>query len=165
MGPGDMSSSTSTVKLLNLPRLKDDGTNYILYKEWIPNVATSKGLRRVLYGTAKKPMEMTEINGDYYLPGNLTPLSDDEVEKQLTLQDAYDQKEAQVREMMYETISTLIFMQIKNEPTPPLQCGRSSLPSLRRKASRHRRTCSTSFKTSIALMMEISESTSPTCRG
>ncbi len=117
MGPGDMSSSTSTIKLLNLPRLKDDGTNYILYKERIPNVATSKGLRRVLYGTAKKPVEMTEINGDYYLLGNLAPLSDDEVEKQLTLQDAYDQKEAQVREMMYETISTSTFMQIKNEPT------------------------------------------------
>ncbi|KAK0232076.1 hypothetical protein EDD85DRAFT_774787 [Armillaria nabsnona] len=112
-----MFSSTSTVKLLNLPRLKDDGMKYILYKEWIPNVATSKGLRRVLYGTAKKPMEMMEINRDYYLLGNLTPLSDDEVEKQLTLQDAYNQKEAQVCEMMYETISTSTFMQIKNEPT------------------------------------------------
>ncbi len=117
MGSGDMSSSTSTIKLLNLPRLKDDGMNYILYKEQIPNVATSKGLRQVLYGTAKKPVEMTEINGDYYLPGSLAPLSDGEVEKQLTLQDAYDQKEAQVHEMMYETISTLTFMQIKNEPT------------------------------------------------
>ncbi|SJL08307.1 uncharacterized protein ARMOST_11670 [Armillaria ostoyae] len=81
-----MSSSTSTIKLLNLPRLKDNGTNYILYKEWIPNVAISKGLRRVL-----------------------------KVEKQLTLQDAYDQKEAQVHEMMYETISTSTFMQIKNK--------------------------------------------------
>ncbi len=117
MGSGNMSSSTSTIKLLNLPRLKDDGTNYILYKEQIPNVATSKGLRQVLYGTAKKPVEMTEINGDYYLPGSLAPLSDGEVEKQLTLQDAYDQKEAQVHEMMYETISTSTFMQIKNEPT------------------------------------------------
>ncbi|KAK0445659.1 uncharacterized protein EV420DRAFT_1648375 [Desarmillaria tabescens] len=100
MGPGDMSSSTSTVKLLNLPHLKDDSTNYILYKERIPN-----------------PMEMTEINGDYYLLGNLTPLSDNKVEKQLTLQDAYDQKEAQVHEMIYKTISTSTFMQIKNEPT------------------------------------------------
>ncbi len=112
-----MSSSTATIKLLNLPRLKDDGMNYILYKEWIPNVATSKGLRRVLYRTAKKPVEMMEINGDYYLPGSLAPLSDGEVEKQLTLQDAYDQKEAQAHEMMYETISTSTFMQIKNEPT------------------------------------------------
>ncbi|KAG7441174.1 uncharacterized protein BT62DRAFT_1046565 [Guyanagaster necrorhizus] len=45
MGPDNMSSSTSTIKLLNLPHLKDDGTNYILYKEQIPNVAISKGLR------------------------------------------------------------------------------------------------------------------------
>ncbi len=90
MGSSDMSLSTSTIKLLNLPCLKDDSTNYILYKEQIPNVATSKGLRQVLYGTAKKPVEMTEINGDYYLPGSLAPLSDGEVEKQLTLQDAYD---------------------------------------------------------------------------
>ncbi|KAK0222060.1 kinase-like domain-containing protein [Armillaria fumosa] len=117
MGPSDMSLSTSTVKLLNLPRLKDDGTNYILYKEQIPNVATAKGLRRVLYGTTKRPVEMTELNGDYYLLGNLAPLSNDEVEKQLALQDAYDQKEAQVHEMMYETVSISTFMQIKNEPT------------------------------------------------
>ncbi|PBK85954.1 hypothetical protein ARMGADRAFT_941142 [Armillaria gallica] len=112
-----MSSSTSTVKLLNLPHLKDNSTNHILYKEQILNVATSKGLRRVLYGTTKKPMEMTEMNRDYYLPGHPAPLSDNKVEKQLTLQDVYDQKEAQVHEMMYETISTLTFMQIKNKPT------------------------------------------------
>lgn len=60
---------------------------------------------------------MTEINGDYYLPENLAPLFDDEVEKQRTLQDAYEQKETQVHEMMYETISTSTFMQIKNEPS------------------------------------------------
>ncbi|KAG7441175.1 uncharacterized protein BT62DRAFT_909094, partial [Guyanagaster necrorhizus] len=44
-------------------------------------------------------------------------LFENEVEKQLTLQDAYDQKEAQIHKMMYETVSTLIFMQIKNKPS------------------------------------------------
>ncbi len=43
MGPGDM-NTTSMVKLLNLLWLKDDGSNWIFYKEWIPNAATSKRL-------------------------------------------------------------------------------------------------------------------------
>ncbi|KAG7442016.1 uncharacterized protein BT62DRAFT_922850 [Guyanagaster necrorhizus] len=109
MGSDDMSSSISTVKLLNLLCLKDDDTNYILYKKQISNVVTSKELRQVLYRTAKKPIEITETDGDYYLPENLVLLSKDEAEKQLILQNAYEQKEAQVYEMMYKTI--------KNKPS------------------------------------------------
>ncbi|PBK59629.1 hypothetical protein ARMSODRAFT_899028 [Armillaria solidipes] len=110
-------NTTSTVKLLNLPWLKDDGSNWILYKERIPNAATSKGLKRHLTGTAKKPAKLTENNGDYYKPGELTPLSDDELKKHLKLQDEYDQKEALMREIFYETVSNSTFMQIKNQPS------------------------------------------------
>ncbi len=82
MGPSDM-NTTSTVKFLNLPRLKDDGSNWILYKEQIPNAATSKGLKCHLTGTVKKPAELTESNGDSYKPGDLAPLSADELKKHL----------------------------------------------------------------------------------
>lgn len=58
-----------------------------------------------------------ESNGDYYKPGELAPLSDDELEKHLKLQDEYDQKEASMREIFYETVSNSTFMQIKNQPS------------------------------------------------
>ncbi len=80
-------------------------------------MATSKGLKHHLTGTAKKPAELTESNGDYYKPGELAPLSDDKLEKHLKLQDEYDQKEVLMREIFYETISHSTFMQIKNQPS------------------------------------------------
>ncbi len=76
-----------------------------------------RGLKCHLTGTTKKPAELTESNGDYYKPGELAPLSDDELEKHLKLQDEYDQKEALMREIFYKTISNSTFMQIKNQPS------------------------------------------------
>lgn len=56
-----------------------------------------------------------EKSGKWYKPNSTTALSDAEVEKHEDEQDAYDQKEAQVRELIYETISNSLFLQIKGE--------------------------------------------------
>ncbi len=69
-----------------------------------------KEAKRHLTGTVKKPAELTESNGDYYKPGELAPLFDDELEKHLELQDEYDQKEASMQEIFYKMISNSTFM-------------------------------------------------------
>jgi gag-polypeptide of LTR copia-type len=79
------------------------------------NYLTSKGLKRHVLGTARKPAELIERNGDYYKPNVLTPLSDAELEKHEGEQDEYEQKQASVREVIYRTIDNSTFIQVKNE--------------------------------------------------
>ncbi|KAJ6524325.1 hypothetical protein B0H19DRAFT_972187, partial [Mycena capillaripes] len=112
MGPGtDSMSSTSQLKITSLPRLKDDGSNWINYRDLAMNTLFAKGLRRhALVGR----------DGAFYLPGRLAPLSDDELEEHETKVDEYLQKQAQVREVIYQTVSEATFMRIKNAPTAHL---------------------------------------------
>ncbi|KAF8155630.1 hypothetical protein B0H34DRAFT_659656, partial [Crassisporium funariophilum] len=118
MGPAaESTSSSSTVKVSTLPKLKEDGSNWITYKERILNTLTSKGLKRHVTGSARKPTELIERSGDYYKPNSLSPLSDDQLEEHEKEVDIYDQKQAQVREVIYETISKSTFLQIKSQPS------------------------------------------------
>lgn len=63
MGPADVSdvsSTTSSNKSLNVPKL------------------ISKGLKRHILGTARKPVDLVVINGESYKPNASSPLTDDE---------------------------------------------------------------------------------------
>ena len=77
----------------------------VTYKEHILNNLTSKGLMRHVQGTACQPVQLTERNGSYYRPNKLSPLSDEDLKKHKDSVDSYDQKEAQVQEIIYETVS------------------------------------------------------------
>ena len=107
MGPKSSSnmSSSSNVKVVNLLRLLEDGSNWIIYKEHVINNLTSKGLMRHVRGTVRKPAQLIEHNGSHYRPNELSPLSDEDLEKHEDYIDSYNQKEAQVREILYETTS------------------------------------------------------------
>ena len=110
-------SATDTLKLLKLPKLKDDGTNWITYRERIINTLTHKGLKRHVNGTARKPAEVEFKDDKAYKKGTaseLTPTMLTALEKE---QDEYEQKEASVREVIYETIGQSLFLQVKNEET------------------------------------------------
>ena len=94
MGPGSSSnimSSSSSVKVINLPRLAEDGSNWVTFKERILNNLTSKGLMRHIRGTARQPVQLTERNGAYYRPNELSPLSDEDLEKHEDFVDSYHQ--------------------------------------------------------------------------
>ena len=118
MGPGEsIMSATDTLKLLKLPKLKDDGTNWITYRERIINTLTHKGLKRHVTGTARKPAEVEFKDNKAYEKGTtseLTPTMLTTLEKE---QDEYEQKQASVREVIYETIGQSLFLQVKNEDT------------------------------------------------
>lgn len=83
MGPDSVTTTTSSsLKIINLPKLLDKGENWSSYKERAVNGIIAKGLRRHLTGTA----------------GSLVPLSDDELEDHEEKMDQYLQKEASLRE-------------------------------------------------------------------
>jgi hypothetical protein len=110
--------TSSSVKILNLPKLKDDGSNWVTYKERILNTLTHKGLKRYVVGSAKQPIE-SELrdDGEYYMPKGMKALTDDELEALEKKLDDFSQKEASVREVIYDTVSRTTFLQIKNELT------------------------------------------------
>ena len=119
MGPAPESEMTSTtsMKISTSPRLKDDGSNWTTYKERTVNVITHKGLKRHLTGSAKKPKEPFEVDGNWFLPGSQTPLDDDELEEAYEKVDEWETKQASVRQIIYETVSPSIFLEVKNEGT------------------------------------------------
>jgi hypothetical protein len=112
MVPGNSSSNK-----VSLPKLQDDGSNWVMYKERIKNHLTSKGLMRHLTGTARKPAEVEEKDGKVHKKGNARPMTDDELDTYLDTLDVYATKEAQVREVLYDTLSKTVFLQIKGQPT------------------------------------------------
>ncbi|KAF8125390.1 hypothetical protein K438DRAFT_1648671, partial [Mycena galopus ATCC 62051] len=120
MGPDATSSSSSLLKVTRLPKLKDDGSNWGNYKEMVFNAITAKSLRRHGLGTAKAPAELILRDGEYFLPNRIAPLSNDELEAHETKYDEYLQKQAQVRQIIYETVSEATFMRIKSRATAAL---------------------------------------------
>jgi len=123
MGPAEISTDfSSTIKVVNLPKLTADGSNWSTYSEQINNaMITVKGLRRHLSGTVRKPEELVERDGKWYkMKGEsqeATPLTDDELDKHEDEIDVYQQHEAQVREIIYGTIDKSNFVHIKGEAT------------------------------------------------
>ena len=114
--PQDMSESLST-QITLLPKLQPDGSNWSTYQEWVLNTLTSKGLKRHIMGTAWKLVQLTELNGEYFKPGWFDTLSDEELEKLEQEQDLYDQHQATVHDIIYQTVDKSTFLQIKGEMT------------------------------------------------
>ena len=67
--------------------------------------------------TALKSTPLSEDNGKFYLPSSKDPLSDEDLNKHETSIDSWEQTEAQVRELVYNTVDNSIFLQIKGEAT------------------------------------------------
>ena len=117
MSPADLSdlSSTNNNQALSLPKLWSDGSNWATYSERILNYLTSKGYRRHVQGTARKPETLTQRDGGFFRANATAPLSDVELENHEDAVDVYDQAQAAVREVFYRTIDKTTFLQIKNE--------------------------------------------------
>ena len=82
MSPADLSdlSSTNNNQALSLPKLRSDGSNWATYSERILNYLTSKGYRRHVQGTARKPETLTQRDGGFFRANATAPLSDVELE-------------------------------------------------------------------------------------
>ncbi|KAF8805794.1 hypothetical protein BYT27DRAFT_7103701 [Phlegmacium glaucopus] len=119
MGPddvSDMNSMSNTGQGLTIPKLQPNGSNWTTYAERVLNYLTSKGLKRHVTGTARKPIDLIARAGAYYRPSSLIPLTDDEIQRHEAEQDEYEQRQAAVREVIYRTIDNSMSIQVKNEP-------------------------------------------------
>src|SRR5258705_4461727 len=119
MGPADISTSeNATIKVTQLPKLAPDGENWLTYHERVLNAATARGLHCHLVGTALKPSPIVERAGKFYLEtDDKVPLSDEALDKHETSVDTWKQKEAQVRELIYNTGDNASFLQINGKKT------------------------------------------------
>ena len=66
-------------------------------------------------GTACKLEALIGSNGSFYKPNSLAPLTDEEVETHEDSLDAYDQMQAAVYKVIYQTVDKTTFLQVKNE--------------------------------------------------
>jgi len=119
MGQQDVSTSdNATIKVTQLPKLASNGENWLSYHERVLNVATARGLRRHLVGTALQPSLIIAKDGKFYLSAtDVTPLMANALEEHETSIDTWEQKEAQVRKLIYNTVDSSSFLQIKGEKT------------------------------------------------
>ncbi|KAG6814917.1 hypothetical protein H0H87_006606, partial [Tephrocybe sp. NHM501043] len=116
MGPEttfDISTSKVTV-----PRLSANSSNWTTYSERVLNALTSKKLRHHIMGKAHKPANFMEHEGFFFMGKNmLTPLSDKEIAAYKDEVELWEQKEAQVQEIIYRSVDQSTFYQVKNKPT------------------------------------------------
>jgi hypothetical protein len=110
-------STADALKLIKLPKLKDNGSNWITYRERIINTLTHKGLKQHVLGTTRVPDEIEIRSSKSYKKGGIIELTEEQLDAIEKYTDEYEQREASVREVIYETISQSLFLQIKNEPT------------------------------------------------
>ncbi|TFY76907.1 hypothetical protein EWM64_g7104 [Hericium alpestre] len=64
MGPAvhAMSLSNNLFNFYSVPKLQNDGTNWIMYKTWLRTVIGAKGLMRHLDGTAQQPSLLANLS-------------------------------------------------------------------------------------------------------
>ncbi|KAJ3746486.1 hypothetical protein DFH05DRAFT_1394147, partial [Lentinula detonsa] len=109
--------SDNFFKISSLPKLNDDGSNWHSWKEKASTLISSKvGLYRHLSGRAKKPSAPVEKEGkSYKTADSLIPLSDDDAEAILDKIDVYNQREAEIRNIIYQCISETTLNAIKSK--------------------------------------------------
>lgn len=64
LGMSQADSLVSTKSLLSITKLKEDGTNWILYKPTVYDFLCGEGLRRHVEGTIKAPVPPTKVDGE-----------------------------------------------------------------------------------------------------
>ena len=97
MGPGEQSSSLGFSENLKVPKLSEDGSNWVLYKSQVTSAILAKKLRRYLNGTAKEPQPPTA-------PG-VDPDADEKYEDAL---DAYESHLEKVKLLNNTIVSRII---------------------------------------------------------
>ena len=106
MGPMDISTSeNTTIKVTQLPKLAPDSENWLTYHKRVLNAATVHGLCHHLVGTMLKPSPIVERAEKFYLEtDDKVLLSDEALNKHETSVDTWEQREAQVRKLIYNTV-------------------------------------------------------------
>src|SRR6266536_611198 len=114
----DMSISTNPKdNTLTVPRLRDDGSNWVDYKEKVRSAMGSKGVIRHVDGTARAPMPYKEVDGipviDEKSPP--TPATDEQIEAKEKRLKEYEQKEYTARHILLTTVSKCLAAKLRGK--------------------------------------------------
>ena len=121
-----MSPDSDTVNITKLYRLKDNGSNWAVYRNRTTAYLKSKGLRSHLNGRVMKPVELVErystmLNTIYfYTPSDTefdNPLTNTEVQCFEDLATAYDRNEGLDTDVLNNTLPPHIMREISHLPT------------------------------------------------
>ena len=117
MGPTDSStmSTTDALKLIKLPKLKDDRSNWIMYQERIINTLTHKGLKRHVLGTAWVPDEIEIRNSKSYKKGGIVELTEEQLDSIEKYTDEYEQREAEIADITTKCLNYDKFKKFRNQ--------------------------------------------------
>ncbi|KAH9856307.1 hypothetical protein C2E23DRAFT_722560, partial [Lenzites betulinus] len=119
-------STANASNLFNVPKLAQDGSNWITYKEQMHTVLGARGLMRHLIGTARRPpspppwprTKSEPATSTKQMPGptttSTTPSTVEAAEAKL---DDYEQKEFATRQQIYGTITDSLLLKVKDLST------------------------------------------------
>jgi hypothetical protein len=123
-GSNETSLTTTSLALYNVPKLLDNGTNWITYRERVMTAVGSRGLKQHLEGRAKKPQEVVTIDiGTANAPkivssvDGTTEATEDQIEEAEKKLDKYEQRECAIKQALYGSISDRRLLEIKNLTT------------------------------------------------
>jgi hypothetical protein len=103
---------TPTNHLLALPKLRDDGANWIDYESKVRTAMGSRGLIRHVEGTARRPVEFA-VENDVPVSSPGTPATEEEIETKEKKLDEFDQKEYTARHIILTSVSPRLATQLK----------------------------------------------------
>jgi len=105
-----------TSQTLSIPKLADDGSNWVDYEIKARTAMGSKGLSRHLAGTVIKPKPFEIDNGVIMFEKN-KPATDEQIDAKEKRLDEYEQKEYLARHIILTTVSPRLVASIKSKDT------------------------------------------------
>jgi hypothetical protein len=114
MGPG-LDFDTAGKQSLTIPKLKDDGSNWVDYEPKMRNALGAKGLLRHVDGLAISPKQFAkDVAGLYVKADGTTKCTEDEIEKREEKIEDFTSKEYLARHMIVNSVSMRLTHEIRS---------------------------------------------------
>jgi len=119
MGPADTMSnlslnSSSDSTTLQIPKLRDDGSNWSDYQPRIQKAMGSKGLWRHVEGTMVVPKPYAVVNGELFLIDLKTPATEEQIESKESKISDFEKWEYLAQHIILSTASICLGAKIKD---------------------------------------------------
>ncbi|KAJ8580437.1 hypothetical protein M405DRAFT_711323, partial [Rhizopogon salebrosus TDB-379] len=99
--------------LFNVPRLAEDGSNWITYKERALTAIGARGLMRYADSRAKKPKPFELDSKGNPIKADKSAATEDEVEELENKIDEFFMKDSLVKQQLFSTISDRLLLRVQ----------------------------------------------------
>ena len=123
MGPVDQSSTSLTLgsnsdsTSLSIPKLRDDGSNWLDYQPRVERALGAKGLWRHVLGTAVVPKPYALLEGVPVIVDGKMPATEEQIESKESKIADFDKREYLAQHIILSTTSTRLGVKIKSLKT------------------------------------------------